>query len=68
MQSAKSCYWHFIKREITAATSFVYASCFAKNVDIKENVSADKTYYGSAIFFEVAFLFAMKQNANLFLK
>ena len=37
-----------------------------KNVDIKENVSADKTYYGSAIFFEVAFLFAMKQNANLF--
>ena len=39
-----------------------------KNVDIKENVSADKTYYGSTIFFEVAFLFAMKQNANLFLK
>ena len=46
----------FIKREITAATSYVYASCFAKKiVDIKENVSADKTHYGARILFEVAF-------------
>ena len=29
-----------------------------KNVDIKENVSADKTHYGSRILFEVAFSFA----------
>ena len=36
-----------------------------KNVDIKENVSADKTYYVSRIFFEVEFIFAIKQNANL---
>ena len=63
MQSAKSCYWHFIKREITAATSFVYASCFAKkNVDIKENVSADKTHYGFRILFEVA---SSKKNVDI---
>ena len=31
-----------------------------KNVDIKENVSADKTHYGFRILFDVAFSFAKK--------
>ena len=33
-----------------------------KNVDIKENVSADKTHYGSRILFEVA---SSKKNVDI---